>query len=81
MKVSSPKVYDAKSWVDIELKPDRLQHSTYMFKREIDHFIKCISRDRDPVITGADGRACTEVVLAAYRSHERCEKVRLPLTS
>jgi len=80
LKVFSPKVYGVSRWSDIKLQPDRLRHSTYMFKREIDHFIECVSTDEAPMITGADGRASVEVVLAAYRSNERREKVGLPFT-
>ncbi len=72
---------DALTQVNFELRPDTLRYSTYMFKREIDHFVDCILRDFNPIVTGADGRAVIEVVLAAYRSYEEARKIRLPLAT
>lgn len=79
LRISSNSIHGIKAWKDIQLEPDRLGHSTYMFKREIDHFIDCIMRDTEPMVTGNDGRAAIEIVLAAYRSQEKSEKVQLPL--
>ncbi|MGQ9690936.1 MAG: Gfo/Idh/MocA family protein, partial [Thermoproteota archaeon] len=75
----SKDIRDAGTQINVELRLDILKHSTYMFKREIDHFVDCIKRDVDPIVTGADGRAAIEVVLAAYRSQEKSQKIRLPL--
>jgi len=80
LRVLSPSVYGTGGWSDINLQSDKQKYSTYMFKREIDHFIRCVLNDEPPAITGTDGRASVEVVIASYRSNERCQKVRLPLT-
>ncbi|MCS6784069.1 MAG: Gfo/Idh/MocA family oxidoreductase [Candidatus Caldarchaeum sp.] len=46
---------------------------------EIEHFIDCIVNDREPAVTGIDGRKALEAVLAAHRSMETGKPVFLPL--
>lgn len=50
-----------------------------MFKREIDHFVECIANDKQPIVTGKDGKAAIEVINAAYLSQVRGTKVKRPL--
>jgi len=63
----------------VELHADHAGHSTYMFKREIDHFIQCIMKDEKPLASGEDGRAAIEVVTAVYGSSRLQKKVKIPL--
>jgi UDP-N-acetyl-2-amino-2-deoxyglucuronate dehydrogenase len=49
--------------------------------QSIGHFIECVQQGRTPELTGEDGRAATEVALAANRSMETGEPVRLPLAA
>jgi myo-inositol 2-dehydrogenase/D-chiro-inositol 1-dehydrogenase len=48
------------------------------YPQELAHFIKCIREDREPVVTGEDGRAVLEIMMAAYRSARTGCKVKLP---
>ncbi|MGC8837764.1 MAG: Gfo/Idh/MocA family protein [Anaerolineae bacterium] len=48
-------------------------------KGEVEHFFACILKDRDPLVTGLDGRRSLEVALAAQRSIELDAPVPLPL--
>jgi len=41
------------------------------------HFIDCILEDRDPFLTGADGRALMQFWLAIERSYREGREVRL----
>jgi len=36
--------------------------------REVEHFVDCIIGDKEPFITGEDGKAALKIVLAAYQS-------------
>jgi predicted dehydrogenase len=49
------------------------------FREEIRHFLTCIRTAQRPRMPGEEARAALELVLAAYRSAERGEKVPLPL--
>jgi len=49
------------------------------FADEDRDFIRCIVEDTAPPVSGADGRAAVEIVLAAYRSSEIGQAIRLPL--
>ena len=50
----------------------------YGFPQEMRHFVECVKHDRQPLVTGADGRAVLEVILAAYESAGTGRKVKLP---
>jgi predicted dehydrogenase len=49
------------------------------FREEIRHFLTCVGTGERPRMPGEEARAALELVLAAYRSAERGEKVALPL--
>ena len=46
--------------------------------QEIRAFCEAVLRGDDPPVSGADGRAAVEIALAAYRSIETAESIRLP---
>ena len=53
----------------------------YGFPQEFAHFIDCVKNDKQPLVTGEDGRAVLEVIFAAYESAGSGKKVMLPFTS
>jgi len=48
-------------------------------KKKIKHFVNAILLGEEPLITGRDGRATVEIVLAAYKSAKTGNIVKLPL--
>lgn len=56
--------------IEEQMKPTRVK---------VEHFVESILQDKQPMVTGEDGRAVVEAILAAYRSMETGEKVSLPL--
>ncbi len=50
----------------------------YGFPQEFEHFVDCVQNDREPAVTGDDGRAVLEVIFAAYESARTGRKVELP---
>ncbi len=48
------------------------------YPQELKHFIECIRDDKAPIVTGEDGRAVLEIMLAAYESARTGRKVKLP---
>jgi predicted dehydrogenase len=48
-------------------------------KHEVEHFFDCILHDREPRVTGADGRRSVEIMLAAELSIAEDRIVTLPL--
>ncbi|MBS7634186.1 Gfo/Idh/MocA family oxidoreductase [Candidatus Bathyarchaeota archaeon] len=50
------------------------------YLKEDKHFIECIINDRKPLVSGEDGRAALEAVLAATKSLEEVKPITLPLT-
>ena len=48
-------------------------------KLEIEHFFECVMQDREPLVTGIDGRRSVEVMLAAEQSIAEDRIVALPL--
>jgi predicted dehydrogenase len=50
----------------------------YGFPQEFHHFIDCVRNDKQPLVTGEDGRAVLEIIHAAYASAGTGQKVTLP---
>ncbi|HRZ35012.1 MAG TPA: Gfo/Idh/MocA family oxidoreductase [Candidatus Paceibacterota bacterium] len=53
----------------------------YGFHQEMEHFVDCVRSDRQPLVTGEDGRAVLEALFAAYESAGTGRKVALPFPS
>ena len=49
------------------------------YPQELRHFIQCVREDKEPLVTGEDGRAVLEIMCAAYASAKSGAKVSLPL--
>jgi predicted dehydrogenase len=49
------------------------------YKRILEHFANCIIEDKEPKVTGEDGKIALEICLAAYESAKRKEFIKLPL--
>ena len=52
-------------------------NETFMFYRQIDHFIQCIQTGSRPAVSASDGRATLAVVEAVYESQRTQQKVLL----
>lgn len=50
----------------------------YGFHGEFAHFVDCIEHDRQPLVTGDDGRVVLETIFAAYESARTGRKVEMP---
>ena len=48
------------------------------YPHELRHFIDCVLHDKQPLVTGEDGRAVLEVIYAAYASAAEGRKIELP---
>ena len=48
------------------------------YPHELKHFIDCVIYDKQPLVTGEDGRAVLEVIYAAYASARLGRKINLP---
>ncbi|MEN8227494.1 MAG: Gfo/Idh/MocA family oxidoreductase [Bacteroidota bacterium] len=50
----------------------------YGFPQEFEHFVDCVKNNKEPLVTGEDGKAVLEVIFAAYESAGTGRKVNLP---
>ena len=50
------------------------------YPHELKHFIECVQQDKQPLVTGEDGRAVLEIIYAAYASAKEGKKILLPFT-
>lgn len=48
------------------------------YPQELRHFIECVREDKEPLVTGEDGRAVLELMYAAYASAGTGRKIKLP---
>ena len=53
----------------------------YGFPQEMAHFVDCVRNDRQPLVTGEDGREVLEVIFAAYASAGTGRKIELPFAT
>lgn len=49
------------------------------YEARINHFVKCILQNKEPLVTGRDGREAVEILEAAYRSVKANKPIDLPL--
>jgi predicted dehydrogenase len=50
------------------------------YPHELKHFIECVRQNKQPLVTGEDGRAVLEMIYAAYASAGEGKKINLPFT-
>ena len=50
------------------------------YPHELKYFIECIQQNKQPLVTGEDGRAVLEIIYAAYASAGEGKKINLPFT-
>jgi myo-inositol 2-dehydrogenase / D-chiro-inositol 1-dehydrogenase len=50
------------------------------YPHELKHFIECVQQNKQPLVTGEDGRAVLEIIYAAYASAGEGKKITLPFT-
>jgi predicted dehydrogenase len=61
--------FETEGWV----KPE-IEHAPFpgyygiSFRNEVEHFVDCVLNDKQPKVTGEDGRAVLKIALAAYKS-------------
>ncbi len=53
----------------------------YGFYQEMAHFVDCVQKDKQPLVTGEDGREVLQVIMAAYESARTGHKVALPFST
>ena len=51
------------------------------YPQELMHFIDCVRNNKQPVVTGEDGRAVLEMIYAAYASAKEGRKISLPFSA
>jgi len=51
------------------------------YPQELGHFVDCVLNDKEPLVTGEDGRAVLEMIYAAYESAKTGQKVMLPFSA
>ncbi len=51
------------------------------YPHELAHFADCVLHDKQPKVTGEDGRAVLEIIYAAYESARTGQKVNLPFSA
>jgi myo-inositol 2-dehydrogenase / D-chiro-inositol 1-dehydrogenase len=50
----------------------------YGFPQEMAHFVECVRDDTQPIVSGEDGRATLEIIMAAYASAGSGKRISLP---
>jgi len=48
------------------------------YPHELQHFVDCVRNNKEPLVTGEDGRVVLEILYAAYASAGQGKKIMLP---
>lgn len=51
------------------------------YPHELKHFVDCVRNDKQPLVTGEDGRVVLEIIYAAYASAGQGKKIMLPFNA
>ena len=54
--------------------------TVYYIQKQIEDFVNAINNDREPLVTGIDGRKTVELFTAIYRSQRDQKVIKFPLT-
>lgn len=49
------------------------------YRKIVEHFAECILENKEPSVTGEDGRKALEIILAAYKASKEGKEICLPL--
>jgi predicted dehydrogenase len=73
----SVRLYSAKTGTWSDLHTGQKNEWNQMYLDEMEHFISCIRKRKDPLVTGLDGKRVLEIALAALQStrEQRCIQV------
>jgi predicted dehydrogenase len=58
---------------------NQIDPTVYYMERQIEDFLNALTEDRDPLVTGYDGRRTVELFTAIYRSQRDNHPIRFPL--
>ena len=58
---------------------DKIDPTVYYMERQIEDFLNAIAANRDPLVTGYDGRRTVELFTAIYRSQRDNQVIKFPL--
>jgi predicted dehydrogenase len=50
-----------------------------LFRWELEHFADCIENDKQPLVSGEEGKKALELVIASYLSAREGKSITLPL--
>jgi len=69
-----------KNWVEADSEKFRsIDPTVYYMERQIEDFLKALEQNRNPLVTGEDGRKTVELFTAIYRSTRDNKPVKFPL--
>jgi len=75
-----------RGWYQVELPEPRrspggprspVTNESYMFRRQMDHFIQCLRRGSTPCVSAADGMATLAAIEATYKSQRTGQRIQL----
>jgi predicted dehydrogenase len=58
---------------------DKIDPTVYYMERQIEDFVYALAENRDPLVTGHDGRRTVELFTAIYRSQRDNQVIKFPL--
>jgi len=69
--------YGNVSWEEPLVEHSTVEWVTSSMRREVQHFVDCILENKEPLVSGEDGKKAVELVLKAYESANSKREVEL----
>jgi len=67
----SLEIYNGKPGVNVEIEKRE------PLKSELEHFIECIKEDKNPIVSGEDGRCVLQTAISAIESYKTGKAIRV----
>ncbi len=67
----SLQIYNGKPEINVKIEKKE------PLKNELEHFIECIEKDKDPLVSGEDGRYVLQTALSAIKSYKHGKVIRV----
>ena len=69
--------YGDVSWEEPFIEHSTTEWVTSSMRKEVQHFVDCIQNDKQPLVTGEDGKRAVELCLKAYESARSGKEVQI----
>ena len=69
--------YGDVGWMEPYISHSAFEWKPTSMRREVQHFVECVLEDKQPLVTGEDGRKDVEISLKCYESANQGKEIMI----